>query len=784
MRLQDILCAVFKDEVRDKSKLRNLFTIGLYSRSLRWLGSEKIKTYRFAQILDSCFGESPVAISKKYYKQIVEFESNEISPYEMLSLDLESIYKRWDRMLTSDYIPAKATLRLELATFLTALIATDLAVSGNDQVYAFINLYYKCLNILGIECDDNTIRHLCPGNFLQAKEYWCRAITGKEYQDIVLPYDLLCLTIYLTLWRLRCSPTDEVSINNVVQLWQTNLHFYSLEPEFENTNLLVDDVLQRIKQETAVDSPPVPKPNVPDSELSRNNDLFRDPRFLRQANLYYNIDMEAIFEVLNCFQREGLTVLDLGCGDGEVTCSRFSGIAGVTKVICIDSDPHQIETAKARFGRDPHKEKFFAYQVDLRDDDLVYQLRSILKQHGVERVDIVFSALTFHYLPSPESVLSHVRTIMSDDGFIIMRELDDDTKIYYSQGDIKSAWMERAIGAYQKVSKYSDRNCARKMHSWLTLQGYSDVKLFYEQIDTCGKNPQERKDIFYIMVGFRKARAEKMLREEAGDTGEEKYLNDVIQACNELERLFDEEDFWFLFTNYIAIARNGKYRRPQIPSCPVVELYLVRHAHCDVMEKDGGIAITVSDAGLREIEALTARLSNIPFDEVVCSTMERAVRTALPIAETHDVPLTQYPELNEIDRGDVITDQMWSENGQYYQRWKKHETDMPFPNGENGMDVWLRSKYVIDRIREASFSKRREDGPYRVCVVTHGGTIRALICGLLGIPERMRYQFAANLRPCSISVIRLSPDPTENANTDSASTLELFNDISHLESMK
>ena len=164
--------------------------------------------------------------------------------------------------------------------------------------------------------------------------------------------------------------------------------------------------------------------------------------------------------------------------------------------------------------------------------------------------------------------------------------------------------------------------------------------------------------------------------------------------------------------------------------------------------------------------------------------MERAVRTALPIAETHDVPLTQYPELNEIDRGDVITDQMWSENGQYYQRWKKHETDMPFPNGENGMDVWLRSKYVIDRIREASFSKRREDGPYRVCVVTHGGTIRALICGLLGIPERMRYQFAANLRPCSISVIRLSPDPTENANTDSASTLELFNDISHLESMK
>lgn len=784
MDLQDILCAVFKEEVRDKTKLRNLFTVGLYSKSIRWLESDTIKTYRFSQILDNCFGESPVAISKKFYKQLVEFKALEISPYEMLSLDVESIYKRWDRMLTKNNIPVSTTSQLELATFMTAVLASDLAVSGEEQFHSLIKLYYICFDILGIECDDNTLQHLCPNNFLQAKEYWCRAITGKEYQNTVLPYDLLCLTVYLALWRLRCTAADESSVKNVAKLWYSNLHFHSMKTEFENSNLLVGEVLQTVKQEMNLDDSPKVSPAMTSSEMSRNNDLFRDPRFLRQANLYYNIDMQAIYEVLNCFQREGLTVLDLGCGDGEVTCSRFGGIAGVTKVICIDSDPHQIETAKARIERDPHKEKFCAYQVDLRDDDLVYQLRSILKQNGIERVDIVFSALAFHYLPSPESVLSHVRTIMSDDGFFIMRELDDDTKIYYSQGDIKSAWMERAISAYQKVSKYSDRNCARKMHSWLTLQGFSDIKLFYEQIDTCGKNRQERKDIFYIMVGFRKARAEKMLREKAGDTEEEKHLNDVIQACTELESLFNEEDFWFLFTNYVAIARNSKYRRPQLPSRPAVELYLVRHAHCDVKEDNDGVSIAVSDTGLRQIEALTDRLSSVQFDGVVCSTMERAIKTALPIAETHNLPLSQYPELIEIDRGDVITDQMWLDNIQYYQRWKKHETDMPFPNGENGMDVWLRAKYVVDRILEASLAKRRADGPYRVCIVTHGGTIRAMICGLLGIPERMRYQFAANLHPCSISIVRITPDSTENPNTDSTSTLESFNDVSHFGNMK
>ena len=781
MVLQKILCAVLRDDVNNKTKLRRLFGTCLYSKKLSWLNGATIKKQRLSQILYKCFGEGPAALPSKEYKQIVEFDNKEIAPFEMLSLEQESIYKRWERMLAKNNIPANAASRLELAIFLTAVLASDLVTSGEEQISSFVRTYYTAFGILGIECEDNLLRLLCPENFVKAKEDWSRAITGKEYQDRILPYDLLCLTIYLALWRLRYPADAEADKKNFAKLWLSFLHFCSMEPEFDNANQSVNSVIQAVHRDMFAGSETRTQPEISSSELSRNNDLFRDPRFLRQANLYYNVDMQAIFHVLNNFQRSDLTVLDLGCGDAEVTCSRFGGIAAVSKIICIDSDAHQVETAKARIERDPHCDKFSVYQVNLQDNDLVYQLRSILKENNVEKIDIVFSALAFHYLSSPESVLSHIRTIMAEDGFVIIRELDDHTKLYYSQGDIKSAWMEMAINSYQKISQYSDRNCARKMHSWLSLNGFSDIKLFYDQIDTCGKTQQERKDIFYIMVGFRKARAEKLLRNQHNDAETEKYLSEVVRSCDELEKLFSEEDFWFFFTNYVAVARNSKYQADKKSARPIIELYLVRHAHTGIIESDSNLSFAISERGDKEIIALTERLRSIEFDEIVCSTMERAIQTAMPIAASHGITLEQYPELIEIDRGAVITDSMWTENySEYYSHWKRHETDLQFPNGENGADVWVRAKFVIDRICENAAACGRTDRPYRACVITHGGTIRAMLCGLLGIPEQLRYQFAYNLHPCSISTLRIAEDPSDNVNTDYPLTLELFNDISHL----
>jgi broad specificity phosphatase PhoE len=106
----------------------------------------------------------------------------------------------------------------------------------------------------------------------------------------------------------------------------------------------------------------------------------------------------------------------------------------------------------------------------------------------------------------------------------------------------------------------------------------------------------------------------------------------------------------------------------------------------------------------------------------------------------------------------------WDEFPALYAKWILHETDLPYPNGECGADVWTRCKRVIDE----AFG----EGYGRITIFCHGGTIRSIICGILDIPQYKRFLFGAPPHNCSISKVRYEK---EN------SALLVFNEYSHLE---
>jgi broad specificity phosphatase PhoE len=56
-----------------------------------------------------------------------------------------------------------------------------------------------------------------------------------------------------------------------------------------------------------------------------------------------------------------------------------------------------------------------------------------------------------------------------------------------------------------------------------------------------------------------------------------------------------------------------------------------------------------------------------------------------------------------------------------------HEEDTPYPDGENGsMGVGTLQTRIADIIGQ---------NPERAAVVCHGGTIRVIICGMLGLSD-------------------------------------------------
>ena len=92
--------------------------------------------------------------------------------------------------------------------------------------------------------------------------------------------------------------------------------------------------------------------------------------------------------------------------------------------------------------------------------------------------------------------------------------------------------------------------------------------------------------------------------------------------------------------------------------------------------------------------------------------------------------------------------------------------DLAFPNGENGQQVYDRAIKVINEITALDFN--------RVAVVTHGGTIRSLVAGLLKMNQADKLMFAVSLENSSITEVIYDEESKRFY-------LERFNDYSHLE---
>lgn len=198
-----------------------------------------------------------------------------------------------------------------------------------------------------------------------------------------------------------------------------------------------------------------------------------------------------------------------------------------------------------------------------------------------------------------------------------------------------------------------------------------------------------------------------------------------------------------------------------------MEIYLIRHGHTDPSKEHYDAALgtmnpPLTDKGVRQAALTAERLAGIGAEAIYSSDLKRTVSTAEIIKRRVDVPVITSPLLREIEFGDV-TLRPWSDFPEIYEDWKKHERDIPYPGGENGADVWRRCKKGLEDITSRQYE--------RVILVCHGGVIRAIVCGMLGIPQQTRFSLGSPVANCSITVIKYDSE---------GYVLHSFNDYAHL----
>jgi alpha-ribazole phosphatase/probable phosphoglycerate mutase len=162
-------------------------------------------------------------------------------------------------------------------------------------------------------------------------------------------------------------------------------------------------------------------------------------------------------------------------------------------------------------------------------------------------------------------------------------------------------------------------------------------------------------------------------------------------------------------------------------------LHLIRHGEVEGAEEkryNGQSDVPLTPKGMAQIGFLQMRIKKFPITAVYCSDLTRCVEGATLLAAGYELQPIQNRDLREIDAGDW-QGMAWDEILKKHPKlWKKRLDDIvniPFPNGENLVDVAERVRPVIQSLVE---QHRGED----ILVVAHGGVNRIILLDAIGAP--------------------------------------------------
>ena len=166
----------------------------------------------------------------------------------------------------------------------------------------------------------------------------------------------------------------------------------------------------------------------------------------------------------------------------------------------------------------------------------------------------------------------------------------------------------------------------------------------------------------------------------------------------------------------------------------MTELIVIRHGETDWNRQhrfQGQIDVPLNAVGLAQADRLGERLAGEAIDVLVCSDLQRARRTALPLHLPRSLvpvidPLWREQSFGVLEGLDVPT--IRSRHADLWNRWVRHEADYALPQGgESNTAFHARVMQGLQSIVAAHAGRR-------IAVVTHGGVLDMLWRTAQGLP--------------------------------------------------
>lgn len=203
----------------------------------------------------------------------------------------------------------------------------------------------------------------------------------------------------------------------------------------------------------------------------------------------------------------------------------------------------------------------------------------------------------------------------------------------------------------------------------------------------------------------------------------------------------------------------------------MAKLLLIRHGRTNLQKEDrywGSTDIPLNDTGIMQADQIRDNLAGAKITHVYSSALSRAHDTAKIIAAAHHLNVVSCEELNEFNFG-------YAEGLTYEEIKKLHPSlademakmeAISFPGGESLDKFFTRVQSFLKRLEKHKASDT-------VAIVAHAGSLRMLICHLLGLEQKHWYRIFID--QASISVVNMYPH---------ISILNSLNNTSHLKKIE
>lgn len=199
-----------------------------------------------------------------------------------------------------------------------------------------------------------------------------------------------------------------------------------------------------------------------------------------------------------------------------------------------------------------------------------------------------------------------------------------------------------------------------------------------------------------------------------------------------------------------------------------MNIYLIRHGR----QNSGlcNVDVELSPEGIEQANLLGERLRGYEIEAVYSSNLVRAKETADIINAYLNKPRVIDERWQEANFGALTglpNDKIKELYGDFLAKRREMTKDIPYPGGgENCQMVYERAYLALEDLVREKYEN--------VCVVTHGGVLRALMTGLLGADYAKWLAFGRQIENCSISHILYD-------NSMGTFHIERFNDYAHFE---